>query len=292
MLFEKRFSLYHSLVYLEKQKASVLFFISLVLVAILGLIDYLSGFELSFSFFYLFPVSIAAWGIGRSSGITISVLSAITWAVSNLIAGEAYSNAFVLIWNTLTRLGFFVVVTLLFQTLKFVIKEEQKLARTDPLTGALNRRAFYEIINTKIIHAKIHQRPYTIAYIDLDNFKQVNDTQGHTIGDAVLKTIVDISMSNLRDKDFIARLGGDEFALLLTETAAVDAKVIVGRLHTKLLSVMQSENWNVTFSVGVLTFLTQPASVSSMIGLTDQLMYQVKSHNKNAVIYSIYDKNN
>jgi len=287
-MFEKRFSVYRILLSLEKLSAPALMLCSLGLVAILGGIDYLSGFELSFSFFYLIPVSIAAWGVGRNAGLEVSALSAITWATSNLFAGEVYPSIFIFVWNALTRLGFFSVVTILLHTLKQVIREEQYLASTDPLTGALNSRSFYEIINTKVLKAKIHKRPYTIAYIDLDNFKQINDQKGHTVGDAALKMVVTTIQNNIRDKDFIARLGGDEFALLLIETGEMDAKRVVERLHTKLLASMQAQDWDITFSIGVLTFLASPENVNKMIGLTDQLMYQVKSQSKNAVMYSIY----
>ena len=285
-----RFSLYRFLLYLEKQPVPTLTVVSLALVAGLGWIDYLTGFELSFSFFYLIPVSVSTWGVGRNTGIAISALSAITWAVSNTFAGETYPSSFILIWNALTRLGFFGVVTTLLHTLKQVIKEEKILASTDPLTGAYNRRAFYEIINTKVLQAKIHRRPYTLAYIDLDNFKQINDQMGHIVGDSVLKTVVSTIQSNIRDKDFIARLGGDEFALLITETDEMGAKHIIERLNTKILAAMQVQGWKITFSIGMLTFLTPPVRISKMIGLTDQLMYEVKSQSKNAMIFSIYDE--
>ena len=287
-MFNKRFSLYRSLLYLEKQSTPVLALISLCLVAVLGLLDYLSGFELSFSFFYLIPVGIAAWGIGQNAGMAVSGLSAIVWAVSNRFAGEDYSSIFVFIWNALTRLGFFGVVTTLLHTLRLVIKEEQTLASTDPLTGALNRRSFYEIINTKVLQATIQHSPYTIVYIDLDNFKRINDQIGHTVGDAVLRTVVDTLQGSIRSKDFLARLGGDEFALLLTETDELEAKKVVERLQANLLAAMHAQDWNVTFSIGVLTFFSSLPNVNKMIGMTDQLMYQVKSRNKNGIIYSIY----
>ena len=183
---------------------------------------------------------------------------------------------------------FFGVVTTLLHALRLVIKEEQTLASTDPLTGALNRRSFYEIINTKVLQATIQHSPYTIVYIDLDNFKRINDQIGHTVGDAVLRTVVDTLQGSIRSKDFLARLGGDEFALLLTETDEMEAKKVVERLQANLLAAMRAQDWNVTFSIGVLTFLSSLPNVNKMIGMTDQLMYQVKSRNKNGIIYSIY----
>lgn len=282
-----RFSLLRFLIYLERQSNPVLLAVSIVLIIFLGIIDYLTGFEFSFSFFYLIPVSIIAWGIGKNAGLSISVLCAVTWVGSNLLAGETYTNNFIAIWNTLMRLGFFSVVTLLIHTLHIVLEEERSLARTDPLTGALNRRAFYAILEAQNLLAIRNQRPSTLVYIDVDNFKEINDQRGHAIGDLVLKTVVNTIHENIRGSDFLARLGGDEFAALLTEADQPAAKITVERLHEKLRAAMQTNEWKITFSIGVLTFTNPPASVSKMVGMTDQLMYQVKSNGKNNVIYSV-----
>lgn len=284
----KRFSFFHSLMYLERQSSPVLMTVSILLIILLGLIDYLTGFELSFSFFYLIPVSITAWGIGKNAGFSISIICAITWVGSNLLAGETYTNNFVAIWNTFIRLGFFSVVTLLIHALHIVLEEERSLARTDPLTGALNRRAFYDILAAKNLLALRNQRPSTLVYIDVDNFKEINDRRGHVVGDSVLKTLVDTIQENIRGSDFLARLGGDEFAALLTEADQPAAKITVERIRKKLHGAMQAQDWDITFSIGVLTFTNPPASVGKMVGLTDHLMYQVKSNGKNDAIYSVY----
>jgi diguanylate cyclase (GGDEF)-like protein len=286
----KRFSFLRSLIYLDRQSVPVLFAISLILIILFGIIDFLTGFEFSFSLFYLIPVSITAWGIGKNAGLAMSVLSAVTWVVSNLLAGETYTNNFVLIWNTFMRLGFFSVVTILVHSLHLVLEEERSLARTDPLTGALNRRAFYDILTTKNLLALKNQRPCTLVYIDVDDFKRINDLKGHIAGDTVLKVVVNTIQNHIRNSDFLARLGGDEFALLLTESDQNTAQMIVERFYEKLHEAMQAQEWRITFSIGVMTFLTPPVSPSKMIGLTDQLMYQVKLNGKNDVRYSVYEE--
>jgi diguanylate cyclase (GGDEF)-like protein len=285
-----RFSFFRSLLFLERQSSPVLLTISILLIVLLGVIDYLTGFELSFSFFYLIPVSITAWAIGRNAGLVISVLSAITWVASNLIAGETYTTNFVAFWNTFMRLGFFSVVTMLTHTLHLMLEEERGLARTDPLTGALNRRAFYDIMAATNLLALRNQRPCTLVYLDVDNFKEINDQRGHITGDSVLKTLVSTIQENIRGSDFLARLGGDEFAALLTEADQPAAKLIIERLRDKLQEAMQAHEWEITFSIGVLTFTHPPASVSKMVGMTDQLMYQVKSNGKNDIMYSMYEE--
>ena len=259
-------------------------------ILLLGIVDYITGIELSLSFFYLIPISIAAWVLGRYSGLSYSVLCATVWLISNLFSGETFSNLWIGVWNTLIRFGFFGVVSLLLAELHSVLESERLLANTDPLTGALNRRSFNEIAEKRMIAAEINQRPYTMVYIDLDEFKALNDKFGHTVGDRVLKTVVDTIQEQIRGTDFLARLGGDEFGLLLTDIGQEGAHRIVQRLQQALLDKMKIHAWErVTFSIGVLTFLTMPASVDEMVGLTDNLMYEAKGGGRDAIQYSVYE---
>jgi len=258
-------------------------------ILILGIVDYFTGIELSLSFFYLIPVSMAAWALGKYSGLTFSVLSATAWLVFNLLSGQTFSNLFMGVWNTLIRFGFYGVFTILLTELHSALEEERLLANTDPLTGALNRRSFNEQAEKKMIHAEVNKRPYTVVYIDLDNFKPVNDRLGHATGDLALRAVVDTIQKQIRLADFLARFGGDEFAILLSDIGQDDAKRIVQRLRKALLEKMDLHVWDITFSIGALTFLTMPHSVEEMVRLTDELMYEVKINGKNSIKYSIYE---
>ena len=259
------------------------------LIFILGIVDYFTGIELSISFFYLIPVAVGAWALGKYRGLTYSILSATVWLASNLLSGQTFSNIFVGVWNTEIRFGFYGVVTILLTELHNALEEEQLLSSTDPLTGALNRRSFNELAEKRMVVAEVNRRPYTLVYIDLDNFKPVNDKFGHAIGDQVLKAVVDTLQTQIRNTDFLARLGGDEFALLLTDIDREHAENIVRRLQTALLESMTKQAWEITFSIGALTFLAMPGSVDEMVSLTDSLMYEVKAGGKNAIKYSTYD---
>jgi len=281
--------IYHLLTALEGVPKSWLTGIILGVVLLLGIIDYFTGVELSISFFYLIPVSAAAWGLGKYTGLTYSVLSATAWLFFNLLSGQVFSNIFVGVWNTLIRFGFYGVVTILLTELHSALEEERLLASTDPLTGALNRHSFNELAEQKMILAEVNKRPYTVVYIDLDNFKPINDKQGHAIGDLALKAVVDTIQKQIRVADFLARFGGDEFAILLSDIGQDDAKRIVQRLRKVLLEKMDMHVWDITFSIGALTFLTMPHSVEEMIRLTDELMYEVKINGKDSIKYSVYE---
>jgi diguanylate cyclase (GGDEF)-like protein len=180
-------------------------------------------------------------------------------------------------------------VTILLAELHHALEEERLLANTDPLTGALNRRSFNEIAEKKMIVSEVNGRPYTMVYIDLDNFKTVNDQLGHAIGDLALMVVVDSIQAQIRSTDFLARLGGDEFALLLTEIDQEHARPIVERIQLSMLESMKSNQWDITFSIGVLTVLTMPESADKLVSLTDALMYEVKGKGKNAVQYSTFE---
>jgi diguanylate cyclase (GGDEF)-like protein len=281
--------IYQLLSSLERLSKRWLTVIAIGFVIIVGFVDYFTGSELSISLFYLIPVTIATWAINRKAGLVFSVISAITWLITNLLNGQEFPNLFVGVWNTLIRFGFFAIVTILLAELHHALEEERLLANTDPLTGALNRRSFNEIAEKKMIVSEVNGRPYTMVYIDLDNFKAVNDQLGHAIGDLALKVVVDSIQAQIRSTDFLARLGGDEFALLLTEIDQEHARPIVERIQLSMLESMKSNQWDITFSIGVLTVLTMPESADKLVSLTDALMYEVKGKGKNAVQYSTFE---
>ncbi len=229
-----------------------------------------------------------AWFAERNAALVISFLSAVTWIAANYFAGEQHSHPLIPIWNATTRLGFFLVVTVLMTKLKQSFQHESNLARTDFLTGAANPRAFYEIAQMEINRSRRFERNFSIMYFDADNFKQVNDTLGHNVGSDLLVKVVDTIKQTLRSTDVIARLGGDEFAVLLSETNQKQARVVTGKIREKLLTEMQKEKWAVTFSIGVLTCVKSPKKVDEVIKLVDSLMYEVKNNGKNSVKFEEY----
>jgi diguanylate cyclase (GGDEF)-like protein len=171
--------------------------------------------------------------------------------------------------------------------LKTLLAKEHELARIDPLTTVPNRRAFYEALDKERVRSIRYRRPLTIAYVDLDNFKKINDSLGHAAGDELLVQVAAGLTSNLRASDYVGRLGGDEFAVLLPETDATAAKLVLRKLRLRLLEEMKAHSWQVTFSIGAATFLDPPDSLDVIVRMADETMYAIKAHGKDNVSVSL-----
>ncbi len=252
---------------------------------LIGLIDYFSGTELSLSLFYLLPISLAGWTQNRNSGVFTALGSAATLLIADLANKHQFASPLVPFWNMLIRLGVFLIVALLLRALHQSLIRERAQASTDYLTGAANTRSFMMALDQEILRAKRYQHPFTLAYLDLDNFKQVNDEHGHARGDDVLKLIVQTLKGHLRAVDTIARLGGDEFAVLLPETPSQAAEVVLGKINTDILSIMKAERLPVTLSAGIMTYEANYPESNEVIKAADKLMYEVKHASKNAMIF-------
>jgi diguanylate cyclase (GGDEF)-like protein len=282
----------------EKQPRGRVLVAALLIVIGIAIVDYLTGVEIIFSFVYLLPIAMVAWVIGRKEGIFLSVTSSLTWTLVNQLFREESTGLFtsnwnsgapgllVSYWNAAAHFGFFLIVTLLVSEVRQLLEKERSLARTDFLTGALNRRAFYETSRHEILRVKRTKHPFTIIYLDIDAFKAVNDQQGHDVGDALLHLVTETISGNIRSFDSVGRLGGDEFAILLPETNYSVAKSVAPRLQKVLLQKMHEKGYPVTFSMGALTFLTPPEDVDAMLKQVDEILYQVKNAGKNAIQYA------
>lgn len=263
-------------------------FAGLILVGLLGFTDYKTGAELSFSIFYLFPVLFVTWRAGLFYGIAISLISAVTWYYSDISTHEAYSHVLIPIWNAAVRFGFFLFGTYMLTSLRKALDREKALALTDPLTGAANARLFYMHAENEIERMRRSKKPLSAAYIDVDNFKTVNDTMGHSAGDSLLRVVACTLCQGTRSTDITGRLGGDEFAILLPETDNNGADVLINKLRDSLTEAMRLSKWPVTFSIGIATFASPPESVNDLIKKADDLMYSVKNTSKNNVQRQIF----
>jgi len=272
----------HIIQYLETKSKSFLLILGFLLVLLIGAIDYLIPLDIS-SIFYLIPVALTSWFIGEKSGIFISLFCTLCWVLLNNLKTGFFLGSYLGYWNAFVRLAFYLTVTYLLSELRISRNREIKLARTDEITGVANKKLFIELANLELKRSRRYGHPFTVTYIDLDNFKRINDNGGYKIGDIVLKNVAQTIKNTVRETDIVARLGGDEFAILLPGLAYEPAQIVIDRVQVQLLETMDKNLWPVTFSIGAITFINQPESADEIIEKIDYLMYCIKNNGKNSI---------
>jgi diguanylate cyclase (GGDEF)-like protein len=161
-----------------------------------------------------------------------------------------------------------------------------RLAETDPLTGINNRRKFIALGTEELVRFQRYGHTFSLAILDVDFFKQVNDRYGHATGDAVLRGVVRCALAEIRTTDSFGRLGGEEFGLLMPETSLEAAAVVMERIRQRVQTTpltMEAATIAVTFSAGVIEIYTGDHSFDDGLRRADQLLYQAKQHGRNRV---------
>lgn len=257
-----------------------------ILVVVCGYVDYITGPDYSLAIIYFIPVFLAAWFGSRWAGVVISFFAAAGWLLAELYGKKVHEYPVVLYWNDFMELLSFLFVSYIISALKNSLEQQKLSARIDHLTGIPNRRHFYDLANLELNVSRRYGHPVTVMYLDIDNFKTVNDTQGHSAGDLLLRQVSGTIKEHIRKADVVARLGGDEFALLLPETGSEAARAVVDKVWGNLKVIVQSD-WPVTFSIGMITYLTPPATVDELIRRADEVMYDVKRQGKNMLYHQV-----
>ena len=267
------------------RRSFVHFLVAMLASLAVGILDWATGTELRVHPLYFLPMSLGAWYGGRRGAALLACWSAAIWGVSNSLAGLEFSRPSLWAGNAFAQFLGFVTVGLLIAELRVRLEAERSLSRVDALTGLANRRALHEQADLVLALARRHARPTTLVYIDLDNFKAVNDSQGHAAGDELLRTVADRLRASVRVSDIVARLGGDELALLLPETDRAAATQVVERFRAELSEAMAAAGWPVTASIGVVTIAEAPAEVDQAFARVDALMYRAKQGGKDRVVF-------
>lgn len=270
---------------LSKLSAALLVTLGIVIV---GVIDYMTGTEIRVFPLYFIPLIIAASYLSKTVTVVFSILATMAWGAALYMGGKEYPHDYIWALNLFTQFVTFLFVALMYMRLSLLLEDEKQLSRTDKLTGLLNSRAFYEKAYAILDLCQRHKRALTLAYIDLDNFKNANDSKGHLHGDLLLTKVGDVLKASLRSSDLVARMGGDEFALFLPEMFPASAQAVLETIRSRIEAEPELLSCSITASIGAVSFAEAPDNVDQLINTADELMYKAKKAGKNHVVLDCF----
>jgi len=264
--------------------------IALALIAAIAVADYATGDQIHLFILYMLPVSLLAWGAGLYVGLASAVLSsAVTLGVYWLLAGGRFETIHG--WHVTVTLVSAATIAWAIARLKAdhlrissLLESERLLSRTDAMTGLASAHAFHERLTLEIDRMRRVPKPLSLLYVDLDDFKKVNDERGHLAGDQLLARVGKLLLGATRRVDLCGRVGGDEFAVLMPETSAADAMTVAERVRESIRKSFQEGGAGIGTSSGLSTLLTAPIDAQAAISSADQLMYEAKNGGKQKIV--------
>ncbi|MBF0354888.1 MAG: diguanylate cyclase [Alphaproteobacteria bacterium] len=159
-------------------------------------------------------------------------------------------------------------------------------ARTDPLTGCMNRRYLMDAAGRSVALAARTQMPLSIIMIDIDHFKQINDTYGHALGDEALLALVRTILADIRASDFLGRIGGEEFAMVLPDTSLESASQVAEKLRERVMATRiksDGADFSITISIGLAQILPDDKDFTAALERADKALYKAKQNGRNRI---------
>jgi len=269
---------------LESIPGSASVCVVLVLCLGVGWIDVATGREVKVLPLYLTITSFGAWRLGRAGAVSSAALALSTWAaVQWFQPGNPWSWA---IWlgNIGTQGIALLFVGMLVATLADQLRVARAANRKDALTGLQNRHGLMGDVAIAIALCRRNGRAMALAFIDLDNFKQVNDQHGHKAGDQLLQCCASVIAHSCRSTDIAARLGGDEFVIAMPEVQPAEARIIVDRLRESFMARPEVAGTPVSMTIGAVVDPRAASAIEHLLARADALMYEAKRAGKDRVV--------
>jgi diguanylate cyclase (GGDEF)-like protein len=269
------------------------FFIAMPLIVAVGWLDYITGPDIGFSLFYLLPIAAVAWYSGRWFGVAAAVTAAACWQVADVAWNSSLGIS---LWNGFTRFAIYTMTAWLMDrvhadrlhmqslndSLEMALAREVALARTDTTTRLPNPRAFLEHLRSDLSRFAQAHCNATLLFLDLDNFKSVNDEYGHTAGDDALTRIAAGIQRQIRGADMAARMGGDEFVVLLWHADDEDTARQQSAIESVVSEVAADyPRSRLGVSIGVARIEDTTVDPEEIIRIADAAMYAMKAKRKN-----------
>ena len=239
--------------------------------------------EFQLGILYVVPVLLAASSDGLGWGISFALATGLLRFGIGIDQMPLDTLLQVRILNEVAYLAVVGVAIAGLSRLRRTQSQLELLATHDPLTTVLNARAFASQVAQELGRNRRYGRPLALIYLDLDDFKKVNDAHGHATGDAVLRLVADAMRSAVRQADVVGRLGGDEFGVLMPETDGSLAHAVANRLAGGIRTVFRGTP-SVTASIGVVAVSGTEAGSDELLRKADQAMYEAKRAGKDRVV--------
>lgn len=274
----------------RQPSAAVTLALAALAVVAIGYVDFVTGIELRVFPLYFLPVLVVSLRLGRWPALATAAACAAAWYLAYR-PGPRDGWPAVALANLVVMAVAFAVVALLGAAERGHLRRERALSRTDGLTGLLNGRGFYEAAAVELARSARYRHPLTVAYVDLDRFKAVNDRFGHARGDTVLVAVARAMRRACRSTDLVCRLGGDEFVILFPETGRDAAEAALAKLRSRLREAASEGGHLLTASVGSVSFAEPPAEVEVLVHEADKAMYAAKAGGRDALRCVVYGEN-
>ncbi len=262
--------------------------LSFLMILVLSIVHVAVGGTINLGPFYIFPVLFSSWYGPKRAGVLMALFSTLVLVVIKTVSSQFSVAISELLLFAAPYAIAYPVLAILITNFRNVHRVEVNAADTDNLTGVHNVRSFYAEFANELLRSHRYNHVFSLAYIDIDNFKNINDSLGHSIGDELLQEVADCLVSSLRATDIVARLGGDEYVCLLPETKQEEAKSAFFKTTKLLKERMKEHEWSVSFSIGLVTFDDLPEDIKDAIDIADKLMYSVKKGKKDNVAYKVW----
>lgn len=222
--------------------------------------------------FYLAVIALAAWSLGARIAISLGLLILGVKLATGGLSFYPHGTDLALS-NLAVRFSGVLVVVGIISAARSACVREWRLARTDPLTGALNRQAFFELVES----GQCSGGWSALIYADLDGLKRLNDGEGHNRGDLGLRNFADAVTKTIRKGDVFARMGGDEFVIFMKLKDEASGSAVARRLHEAINGGMERDSSHLTSSLGILLLPDGSTSIDAELRAADTLMYEAKN---------------
>lgn len=260
----------------------VVFIASIAAMTMLFVLDQITPHDVRLYLLYSFPLAAIALHCERASAIAAGLVLSIVFQLATFFIDAVPSLP--LTTDALVAISSAVLTIALARATRENHLAAVNLATTDWLTGLHNRRSFESIADLEIRRQKRYGGVFSLAVIDLDSFKHLNDSKGHHVGDSALQILADVLRDHTRQTDTIARLGGDEFAILMPSTGEPECSSLCQQLCVTIAGRMTAVGFATTASIGCSAFQRAPESVSHALKEVDKAMYAAKSGGKNCAV--------